>query len=188
MSLSTRLHQTFPGGQSQRARCLACGADAAAPQKLLRAPRRPSKTTRSRSAKRSQFGIRLSCEGDIVVGVPPEGGAPTKPQQAETPGARDGLDRLHAHPRPVQLAFPPECATKAGGERSKASQRLNQGASWNNDSGNCRAANRNNNLGVRLARVRRRGDVPTEPTALPVPVPGPDKILSPGQQTKGSEM
>jgi formylglycine-generating enzyme required for sulfatase activity len=40
-------------------------------------------------------------------------------------------------------------------------QRVNRGGSWNNDSGNCRAANRNantpsnrnNNLGMRLARA-----------------------------------
>jgi hypothetical protein len=58
---------------------------------------------------------------------------------------------------------------------------VNRGGSWNNDAGNCRAANRNrntpdnrnNNLGFRLARAPQVGRMlcPTEPTAFPVPLP-----------------
>jgi hypothetical protein len=58
---------------------------------------------------------------------------------------------------------------------------VNRGGSWNNDAGNCRAANRNrntpdnrnNNLGFRLARAPQveRMLCPTEPTAFPVPLP-----------------
>jgi len=54
-----------------------------------------------------------------------------------------------------------------------------RGGSWNNEAGNCRAANRNrntpdnsnNNLGCRLARAPQVEWTlcPTEPTAVPVP-------------------
>ena len=59
--VSARLHQTALRGQNPPARCQ--GQPAArlthAPQKLLRAPRRPGKATRSRSAEWPQFGNRL---------------------------------------------------------------------------------------------------------------------------------
>ena len=61
-----------------------CGACAAAPQKHTRAPRRPGKTTRSRSAKRSQFGKRLDARTasgrPSIPPVPP----------VRTPGTRRG--------------------------------------------------------------------------------------------------
>jgi hypothetical protein len=51
--------RTAPGGQSQKTFLpgpTGCGANAAAPQKIVRAPRRPSKTTSSRSGERSPLG------------------------------------------------------------------------------------------------------------------------------------
>ncbi len=103
------------------------------------------------------------------------------------PGPYDSHDCVHAHAGAVQLAVPPERTTTGGGERSRASHRVNRGSSWNNNGTNCQAANRNantpsnrnNNLGLRLARAPPElRSQPTEPTALPVPVraSGPDEI------------
>ncbi|MCA9092974.1 MAG: SUMF1/EgtB/PvdO family nonheme iron enzyme, partial [Planctomycetaceae bacterium] len=62
------------------------------------------------------------------------------------------------------LAIPEPGATTTSGERSRGSNRVNRGGSWNNNPANCRLANRNrntpsnrnNNLGFRLARIPSR--------------------------------
>ncbi|HEV3255716.1 MAG TPA: hypothetical protein VG013_02430 [Gemmataceae bacterium] len=81
-------------------------------------------------------------------------------------------------------------AAGSGGDR---------GGSWNNDAGNCRAANRNrntpdnrnNNLGFRLARAPQveRMLCPTEPTAFPVLLPskGSGQIVSLPPSSAGSK-
>ena len=83
-----------------------CGADAAAPQKLTRAPRRPGKATRSRSGKRSQLGKRLgarTASGRWSIAPAPAGKTPgtcrvpIKPTRSGTATQRDGSGSVRSH-------------------------------------------------------------------------------------------
>src|SRR5262249_46023250 len=121
-----------------------------------------------------------------------------QPLGAPSPGTRNGAGGVHPDSRHIQLAIPPGGATKVVGERSRASNRVTRGGSWNNDARNYRGAkpirntpdNRSKNLGFRLARAPQveRMLCPTEPTAFPVPLPAmcSGQIVTWGPSSAGS--
>ena len=132
-----------------------------------------SRTTwSSTAAAASAFAGRLAwLERRVTV--------PGRSTNAELQHRATALIAFTRTPGAAQLAVPAARAKTAAGERSRASNRVNRGGSWNNNAGNCRAANRNrntpanrnNNLGFRLARssaARRSCSRRNRPLSVPV--------------------